>query len=243
MASNPRSMMLRFHTQTAGSSLTAQQPDVNIIRVAYQALSAALGGTQSLHTNSRDEALALPGEHSVLLALRTQQVIGYETGIADTADPLGGSYYVEALTDQLEKEALNYIAKIDQLGGAVAAIEKGYMQREIQESAYRYQKEVESGDRTVIGVNRFSGGSEPPIELLKVDPAVGERQVARLKDVRAKRDPKKVSAALQQLRRAAQSEDNTMPSILEAVKSYATLGEICCVLREIFGEYQQQVII
>ncbi|HOL18455.1 MAG TPA: methylmalonyl-CoA mutase family protein, partial [Bacillota bacterium] len=242
-ATNPRSMMLRFHTQTAGCTLTAQQPDVNIMRVAFQALSAVLGGTQSLHTNSRDEALALPSEHSVLLALRTQQVIGYEIGVADTIDPLGGSYYVEALTDQIEKEVLDYIRKIDEMGGAVAAIEKGYMQQEIQESAYRYQKEVETGERTVIGVNKFTGGNEMPMDLLKVDPAVGERQAARLKEVRATRDAARVSAALQQLCRAAQSKENLMPHIVEAVKAYATLGEICGVLREIFGEYQQQVIL
>ena len=240
-ALNPRSMMLRFHAQTAGSSLTAQQPDVNIMRVAYQALSAVLGGAQSLHTNSRDEALALPSEHSVLLALRTQQVIGCEIGVADTVDPLGGSYYLEALTDHIEQESLKYMGKIDEMGGAVAAIEKGYMQREIQESAYRCQKEVESGERTVIGVNRFTGGGEAPIELLKVDPMVGERQVARLKETRAFRDSKHVSAALQQLRRAAQSGENTMPHVLEAVKAYATLGEICGVLRGIFGEYRQQI--
>jgi len=240
-ALNPRSMMLRFHAQTAGSSLTAQQPDVNIMRVAYQALSAVLGGAQSLHTNSRDEALALPSEHSVLLALRTQQVIGCEIGVADTVDPLGGSYYLEALTDHIEQESLKYMGKIDEMGGAVAAIEKGYMQREIQESAYRCQKEVESGERTVIGVNRFTGGGEAPIELLKVDPMVGERQVARLKETRAFRDSKHVSAALQLLRRAAQSGENTMPHVLEAVKAYATLGEICGVLRDIFGEYRQQI--
>jgi methylmalonyl-CoA mutase N-terminal domain/subunit len=240
-ALNPRSMMLRFHAQTAGSSLTAQQPDVNIMRVAYQALSAVLGGAQSLHTNSRDEALALPSEHSVLLALRTQQVIGCEIGVADTVDPVGGSYYLEALTDHIERESLKYIGKIDDMGGAVAAIEKGYLQREIQESAYRCQKEVESGERTVIGVNCFTGGGEAPIELLKVDPMVGERQVARLKETRADRDSKHVSAALQQLRRAAQSGENTMPHILEAVKAYATLGEICGVLRDIFGEYRQQI--
>ncbi|MEW5786096.1 MAG: methylmalonyl-CoA mutase family protein [Bacillota bacterium] len=240
-AQNPRSMMLRFHTQTAGSSLTAQQPDVNIMRVAYQALSAVLGGTQSLHTNSRDEALALPSEHAVLLALRTQQVIGYEIGVTDTVDPLGGSYYIEALTDQIEKEVLAYIKRIDDQGGAVASIEKGFMQREIQESAYRYQKEVESGERVVIGVNRFTGGGDQQMDLLKVDPAVGERQVERLREVRAARDQRAVSEALQQLRKAAQSRDNLMPYILEAVKGYATLGEICGVLREIFGEYQQQI--
>ena len=242
-AKNPRSMMLRFHTQTAGCTLTAQQPDVNVVRVAFQALSAVLGGTQSLHTNSRDEALALPSEHAALLALRTQQVIGYEIGVTDTVDPLGGSYFLEALTDRMEQEILAYIQRIDQMGGAVAAIEQGYMQQEIQESAYRYQKEIESGERVVIGVNRFTEAGEQPVELLKVDPAVGERQINRLKEVRRRRDQRRVAETLQQLRKAAQSSDNLMPYILEAVKAYATMGEICGVLREVFGEYRPQVAV
>ncbi len=240
-AENPRSMMLRFHTQTAGSTLTAQQPDVNIMRVAFQALSAVLGGTQSLHTNSRDEALALPSEHSVLLALRTQQVIGYEIGASDTADPLGGSYYVEKLTDHIEQEALRYIERIDEIGGAVEAIEKGFIQKEIQASAYRYQKEVEAGDRVVVGVNRFTTSGEQPIDLLKMDPATSQRQVERIKEVRLSRNQGKVNETLQELRKAAKSGDNLMPHILSAVKAYATLGEICGVLRDVFGEYQQQI--
>lgn len=241
-AKESRSLTLRFHTQTAGCSLTAQQPEVNIIRVAFQALSAVLGGTQSLHTNSMDEALALPSEHAALLALRTQQVVGHEIGVTDTVDPLGGSYYIEALTDQIEQEVVSYINRIDELGGAVAAIEQGFMQREIQDSAYHYQKEVESGERVVIGVNRFTSGDELPMDLLKVDPAVGERQIDRLKEVRHRRDQRKVSEVLQELRRGAQSRDNLMPYIFEAVKAYASLGEICGVLREVFGEYKQQIV-
>ena len=240
-ATNPRSMMLRFHTQTAGSTLTAQQPDVNIMRVAFQALSAVLGGTQSLHTNSRDEALALPSEHSVLLALRTQQVIGYEIGAADTADPLGGSYFIERLTDQIEEEVLRYIDRIDEIGGAVEAIEKGFIQKEIQASAYQYQKDIESQERVVVGVNRFTTSGEQPIDLLKMDPATSQRQVERIKEVRLSRNQGKVAESLQELRRAAQSDDNLMPYILSAVKAYATLGEICGVLRDVFGEYQQQI--
>lgn len=240
-AGNPRSMMLRFHTQTAGSTLTAQQPDVNLMRVAFQALSAVLGGTQSLHTNSRDEALALPSEHSVLLALRTQQVIGYEIGAADTVDPLGGSYFIENLTDHIEEEVLGYIKRIDEMGGAVEAIEKGFIQKEIQASAYRYQKEIESQERVVVGVNRFAMSGDQPIDLLKMDPATSQRQTERLKEVRLSRNQGSVSEALQELRRAAQSDQNLMPYILTAVKAYATLGEICGVLREVFGEYQQQI--
>ncbi len=240
-AKNPRSLMLRFHTQTAGSSLTAQQPDVNIMRVAFQALSAVLGGTQSLHTNSRDEALALPSEHSVLLALRTQQVIGYEIGATDTVDPLGGSYFIETLTDHIEDEVLRYIDRIDELGGAVEAIENGFIQKEIQASAYRYQKEVENQERVVVGVNRFTVSGEQPIDLLKMDPATSQRQVERLKEVRLSRNQGKVAETLQELRRAAQGSENLMPYILTAVKAYASLGEICGVLRDVFGEYQQQI--
>lgn len=242
-AKNPKSLMLRFHTQTAGCTLTAQQPDVNIMRVAFQALSAVLGGTQSLHTNSRDEALALPSEDSVLIALRTQQVIGYEIGVTETVDPLGGSYFIEAMTDQIEKEAMAYIDKIDELGGAVQAIEKGFMQTEIHHSAYNYQKDIESGDRAVIGVNMFLGATEIPKGLLRVDPAVGDRQVEKLRVLRENRDQRHVSEVLQKLRSVAQSSENIMPSIIEAVKAYATLGEICGILREVFGEYQQQVVL
>jgi methylmalonyl-CoA mutase, N-terminal domain len=242
-AKDPRSWMLRFHTQTAGCSLTAQQPDVNIVRVAYQALSAVLGGTQSLHTNSRDEALALPSEASVLIALRTQQVIGYEIGVTDTVDPLGGSYFIEALTNQVEKEAMDYIKKIDDLGGAVKAIEHGFMQREIQQSAYTYQREIETGERTVIGVNKFLTDTEMPKDLLRVNPEVANRQVEKLKKLQSERDQRQVAEVLQRLRIVAQTDENIMPSIIEAVKAYATLGEICGILREVFGEYQQQVML
>jgi methylmalonyl-CoA mutase N-terminal domain/subunit len=242
-AKDPRSLMLRFHTQTAGCTLTAQQPDVNIVRVAFQALSAVLGGTQSLHTNSRDEALALPSEHSVLIALRTQQVVGYEIGVTETVDPLGGSYFIESLTDNIEKEVMEYISKVDEMGGAVAAIEKGFMQREIQQSAYTYQRQIESGERTVIGVNRFITDTEMPKDLLKVNPAVADRQVTQLKKLQDNRDQRQVAEALQLLRMVAQTDENIMPSIIEAVKAYATLGEICGILREVFGEYQQQVML
>ncbi|GAW94260.1 acyl-CoA mutase large subunit family protein [Calderihabitans maritimus] len=242
-AKNPRSMMLRFHTQTAGCTLTAQQPSVNIIRVAFQALSAVLGGTQSLHTNSYDEALALPSEESVLIALRTQQVIAHEIGVTDTVDPLGGSYFIESLTNQIEENVWKYIEEIDKMGGAPKAIEKGYMQKEIQDSAYRYQQAVESGEKVVIGVNKFKMKEEPPKGLLKVDPAVVERQIEKLKKLKEERDPRQVAEALKHLRSAACSDENLMPAILEAVKAYATLGEICNVLREVFGEYQQQIVV
>jgi methylmalonyl-CoA mutase N-terminal domain/subunit len=242
-AKDPRSQMLRFHTQTAGCSLTAQQPDVNIMRVAYQALSAVLGGTQSLHTNSRDEALALPSEQSVLIALRTQQVIGYEIGVTDTVDPLGGSYYVEALTNKIEEEVWAYIRKIDELGGAVQAIEKGFMQREIQQSAYAYQRQIESGERVVIGVNKFKMETEKPEGLLKVNPAVAEKQIEKLHNLQESREQRAVAEALQNLRKVAQTEENVMPAIIKAVSVYATLGEICGILREVFGEYQQQVLL
>jgi len=242
-AKDPRSLMLRFHTQTAGCTLTAQQPDVNIVRVAFQALSAVLGGTQSLHTNSRDEALALPSELSVLIALRTQQVIGYEIGVTETVDPLGGSYFVEALTDSIEREAMVYINKIDEMGGAVAAIEKGFMQREIQQSAYTYQRQVESGERTVVGVNKFISDTEMPKDLLRVNPEVAGRQVTKLKNLQENRDQQQVAEVLQRLRLVSQTEENIMPAIIEAVKAYATLGEICGILREVYGEYQQQVML
>ena len=239
-AKNPKSMMLRFHTQTAGCSLTAQQPDTNIMRVAFQALSAVLGGTQSLHTNSRDEAMALPSEHSVLIALRTQQVIGYEIGVADTVDPLGGAYFIEKLTNEIEQRAMAYIEKIDELGGAPQAIE--FMQKEIHASAYRYQKDIESGKKTVIGVNKFQMTEERPTGLLKVNPAVGEHQAAKLAALRAARDNDAVNAILGNLRRAAGTSENLMPILIDAVKAYATLGEICGVLREVYGEYRQQIV-
>jgi len=237
-AKNPRSFMLRFHTQTAGCTLTAQQPHNNIIRVAWQALAAALGGTQSLHTNSMDEALALPSEQSVQIALRTQQLIACESGIADTADPLGGSYYIENLTSEIERRASDYIARIDQMGGAVAAIEKGFIQQEIQESAYLYQKEVESGKRVIVGMNMFQSPEPPPKGLLKVDPRVREAQVRRLSELRASRDQKRVETSLQELKKMAQGDGNLMVPILDCVRGDCTLGEICDVLREVFGEYE-----
>ncbi|MEN6500314.1 MAG: methylmalonyl-CoA mutase family protein [Rectinema sp.] len=241
-AKNPKSWMLRFHTQTGGSTLTAQQPDNNIIRVTLQALAAVLGGTQSLHTNSRDEALALPTEQAVRIALRTQQIIAYESGVAETVDPLAGSYYVESLTDRIEKEVLQYIKRIDDLGGAVKAIEQGYIQQEIQDSAYAWQMDVENGERVIVGLNKFQVKENPPQGLLRVDPAVGERQKQKLAALKAGRDQKAVDSALASLRSAARSTDNLMPPILEAVRVYATLGEICGVLREEFGEYRPNVM-
>jgi len=240
-AKNKKSLMLRFHTQTAGCTLTAQQPDNNIMRVTIQALAAALGGTQSLHTNSRDEALALPAEDSVRIALRTQQVIAYESGVTETIDPLAGSYYVETLTDEIEKQALEYIEKIDKLGGAPRAIEKGFIQQEIQNSAYQYQKEIEEGKRIVVGVNKFQIKEEPPKGLLKVDPEVERCQLEKLGELNKTRDNQKAKANLDALERAAQTETNLMPYILDCVKSYVTLGEICNVLRSVFGEYKESV--
>ncbi len=241
-AKNPKSWMLRFHTQTGGSTLTAQQPDNNIIRVTLQALAAVLGGTQSLHTNSRDEALALPTEEAVRIALRTQQIIAYESGVAETVDPLAGSYYVESLTDRIEKEVFQYIKRIDDLGGAVKAIEQGYIQQEIQDSAYAWQMDVEKGERIIVGLNKFQIKENPPKGLLRVDPAVGEHQKQKLVALRAGRDQKAVDSALASLRCAARGTDNLMPPILEAVRAYATLGEICGVLREEFGEYRPNVM-
>lgn len=238
-AQNPKSLMVRFHTQTAGCTLTAQQPKNNIVRVAFQALSAVLGGTQSLHTNSMDEALCLPSEEAVRIALRTQQLIAYETGVADTVDPLAGSYYVETLTREIYDRAKDYIEKIDEMGGAVEAIEKGYIQREIQDSAYTYQRDIEKEDRIVVGLNRFQTEEERPGNLLRVDPSVQREQTEHLKKLRSERDNDKVKQTLADLETAARGADNMMPFILEAVKSYTTLGEICDVLRGVFGEYQQ----
>jgi methylmalonyl-CoA mutase N-terminal domain/subunit len=237
-AKDPRSMMMRFHTQTAGCTLTAQQPKNNIVRVAFQALSAVLGGTQSLHTNSMDEAFCLPSEEAVQTALRTQQLIGHESGVTDTVDPLGGSYYIEELTKEIFERALAYIDKIDEFGGAASAIEKGFIQREIQDSAYRYQREIEKGERVVVGVNRFQVEEEPPKDLLRVDPAVRLSQIERLKRLRSERDDGTVNDIMSELRKAAEGNDNLMPVILDAVKVYATLGEICDALRDVFGEYQ-----
>jgi len=242
-AKNPKSLSLRFHTQTAGSTLTAQQPDNNIVRVAIQTLAAVLGGTQSLHTNSKDEALALPTEASVRIALRTQQIVAYESGATETIDPLAGSYYVESVTDRIQKEAEAYIATIDGMGGAVKAIERGYVQQEIQDAAYACQMDIESGERVVVGVNKFQIEEGPPKGLLRVDPIVGEQQSAKLKKLRAGRDNGRVDAALAALKKGAEGDDNLMPLILEAVRGYATLGEICDVLRAEFGEYQQKVIL
>ncbi|MEM2368087.1 MAG: methylmalonyl-CoA mutase family protein [Candidatus Bathyarchaeia archaeon] len=238
-AKNPTSWMLRFHTQTSGVSLTAQQPLNNIIRVTIQALAAVLGGTQSLHTNSFDEAYALPSEQAVTIALRTQQIIAYESGVADTIDPLGGSYYVEYLTNQIEEKATKYIEQIDEMGGAVAAIEKGFMQREIMESAYRHQKEVESKERIVVGVNEFVSEEKTPIKILRIDPEIEKTLIKRLQEVKSQRNNAKVREALDSLRKAAEKENvNLMPFIIQAVKEYATLGEICDTLRQVFGEYK-----
>ncbi|UCZ54636.1 methylmalonyl-CoA mutase family protein [Bacillus shivajii] len=236
-AKNPKSWQLRFHTQVAGSTLTAQQPDNNIVRVALQALAAVMGGTQSLHTNSKDEALALPTEDSARIALRTQQIIANETGVADTVDPLGGSYYVESLTDKIEEEATNYIEQIENRGGAVAAVEQQYMQREIQRSAYETQKRLEKEEEIVVGVNRYELEDEPEPELMKVDDELVENQLTRLKAVRENREQEKVDRALSQLSEAAKETENLMPYIIEAVRVYATVGEISHTLRDEFGEY------
>ncbi|MEW5723306.1 MAG: methylmalonyl-CoA mutase family protein [Thermodesulfobacteriota bacterium] len=242
-ARNPRSMMLRFHTQTAGCTLTAQQPKNNIVRVAFQALAAVLGGTQSLHTNSMDEALSLPTQEAVQIALRTQQLIGYEIGVADSIDPLAGSYLLENLTGRLEAAAEEYIRRIDEMGGAVAAVENGFIQREIQESAYRFQKAVESGERVVVGLNKFQTEEATPSDLLRVDPAVRERQAQKLARLRAERDQGAVDRSLAVLVQAARGQANLMPPIIEAVRAYATLGEICDALRGVFGEYEAAVTI
>jgi methylmalonyl-CoA mutase N-terminal domain/subunit len=242
-ARDPRSWMLRFHTQTAGVALTAQQPDNNVVRVALQALAAVLGGTQSLHTNARDEALALPTDEAALLALRTQQIIAYETGVTDTVDPLAGSYYVEALTSEIERRAQAYLDRVEQAGGMLRAIEQGYVQREIGEAAYREQQEVEAGRRVVVGVNRFQTAEAHPPGILRVDPAVVERQRARLRRVRAERDGERVASALSSLGQAAAGRDNLLPCILDAVRAYATIGEICETLRARFGAYRPPLVV
>ncbi|MFL5667231.1 MAG: methylmalonyl-CoA mutase [Ktedonobacteraceae bacterium] len=238
-AQDPRSMMLRFHTQTAGSTLTAQQPDNNIVRTAYQALAAVLGGTQSLHTNSKDEALSLPTEDAVRVALRTQQILGYETGVADVVDPLAGSYYVESLTNAIEERAWNYIQQIDALGGSVRAIERGFMQAEIEQAAYDYQQALDSRQATVVGVNRFVQEDEQRPILLRVDPEVGRRQVAKLTALRQRRDNEQVQQTLAALRRGAAGSDNLLPLIIAAVEAYATLGEISDAMRQVFGEQHE----
>lgn len=242
-ARDPRSQMLRFHTQTAGSTLTAQQPEVNVVRTTIQALAAVLGGTQSLHTNSFDEALALPTEQSARIALRTQQVIAHESGIADTADPLAGSYAIESLTAELYDRALTYIKKIDDLGGMLRAIETGYVQREIQEAAYDYQRSVETGDAVVVGVNRFRAEGDEPVPLQRIDENVERDQVERLRALRARRDPVKTEAALAAIEQAARGTENLLPRILSAVESYATVGEISHRLRGVWGEYREAVTV
>ena len=237
-AKDERSMMMRFHAQTAGSTLTAQQVDNNVVRVTLQALAAVLGGAQSLHTNSRDEALALPSEASALLALRTQQVIAHEAEVGDTVDPLGGSYFVETLSAELEKKTLEYLAQLDDLGGAVAAIERGFPQREIQNAAYIYQREIELKQRIIVGVNDFKSASEPPSDILKINPAIEEKQRARLARIRSERDQAAARDALAQVAATARGDGNLMPVIIDAVRKWATLGEIADALRTVFGEYQ-----
>ena len=242
-AKKEKSMMLKFHTQTAGSTLTAQQPDNNIIRVTIQTLAAVLGGTQSLHTNSRDEALALPTEESVKIALRTQQIVAHESGVADSIDPLAGSYYIENLTNKIEEEAMKYIERIDELGGAPKAIDKGYIQKEIQNSAYNYQMAIESQEQIVVGVNKFQIKEDQHKDILRVDPEMEKLQREKLSKLRNERDNEKVEETLNTLRKSAEGKENLMPCIVEAVRAYATLGEICDVLREVFGEYEQSVIL
>ena len=242
-AQNPRSWLLRFHTQTAGCSLTAQQPENNVVRTAWQALAAVLGGTQSLHTNSMDEALALPSEYAVKVALRTQQLIAHESGVVNTVDPLAGSYFVEAMTNRMETAAYEYFRRIDALGGVIPAIEKGFFQREIAEAAYRYQIEIDRHQRVIIGINEYQEDEPVRIPLLEMDPAGYERQVARLEKTRRERDGLQVQATLQALGQAARGSDNTMPYILDCVRAYATLGEIMDVFREVFGEYREPTII
>src|SRR5689334_11261302 len=242
-ARDPRSLMLRFHTQTAGSSLTAQQPDVNVVRTTIQALAAVLGGTQSLHTNSMDEALALPTEDAARVALRTQQVIAYESGVGDTADPLAGSYAVEALTNEVEERAREYLKKIDALGGMLRAIETGYVQREIQEAAYRYQRAIESREEIVVGVNRFQIEAEPAVPLLRIDPALEKAQVERVRALRARRDTRVTESALDKLEQTATTTENLLPHILECVESYATVGEISNRLRRVWGEYRETSVV
>ena len=237
-AKDPRSWTLRFHVQTAGVSLTAQQPDNNVVRSAFQALAAVLGGAQSLHVNSKDEALGLPNEESALLSLRTQQLIAYESGITDTVDPLGGSYYIESLTDELEQQTLRYIDQMDQMGGAVESLEKGYQMQEIAESAFRFQQDVETRDRVIVGVNEYASGSQPILDAQRVDPRRERRQIERVQQVRRERNNAAVVANLKRLTEVAQSDDNVIPIILECVESYATLGEISDVFRSVFGEYQ-----
>ena len=242
-AKKPRSLWMRFHTQTAGCSLTAQQPVVNVVRTAYQALAAVLGGTQSLHTNSMDEAFCLPTEDAVRVALRTQQIIAHESGAANTIDPLAGSYYIEALTNEMEEEAYKYFDRFDAMGGVIAAIEKGFPQREIANASYKYQREIEANKRTIVGVNDFVlEGEEITIPVLKIDPEIERRQVERTQRIRRERDKKKFEESLNELRKASEGTDNVMPHIINAVKAYATVGEICDVWRDIWGEWNEPKI-
>jgi methylmalonyl-CoA mutase, N-terminal domain len=242
-ALNPRSWQLRFHSQTAGVSLTAQQPYNNVVRTALQALSAVLGGTNSLHTNSLDEALALPTAEAATLALRTQQIIAHESGVANVVDPLGGSYFVEKLTRDLEDEALAYFDTIDRMGGMVEAIERGYPQKEVAESAYRFQQAVEVREKIIVGVNDYVAVNEPPVEILYIDESAADRQLAKLAALKKTRDNAAVSRALDALRAGGRAEANTMPLLLEAVRAYATIGEMCDALREVWGEYEETPII
>jgi methylmalonyl-CoA mutase N-terminal domain/subunit len=243
-AKNPRSMWMRMHVQTSGCTLTAQQPLNNITRTTIQALAAVLGGTQSLHTNSFDEALALPSEEAVRVALRTQQIIAHESGATNTVDPVAGSYYIEALTKEMEQEAMEYIQRVDDMGGAIAAIEKGFFQKEIADSSYKYQKEVDEKKRTIVGVNDYQIQKEKyPIKLLRVDPNVEKEQVASLQKLRKTRDNRKAEETLGKLQHSAEKDENLMPAIIEAIKAYATLGEICYVLRKVYGEYKELIII
>ena len=242
-AKNPRSMWMRMHVQTSGCTLTAQQPLNNIVRVTLQALAAVLGGTQSLHTNSFDEALCLPSELAVRVALRTQQIIAYESGVADVVDPLGGSYYVEWLTNEMEERAWEYVHKIEEMGGVIEAIEKGWLQQEIANSAYKYQREIDTKRRIIVGVNEYTTEEHEEVPLLKIDPKVEEEQIARLQKLRQERDDQKVKQILQKLHDEAEKNVNLMPTIIEAVKAYATLGEICDVLREVYGVYKEMIII
>jgi len=242
-AKNPKSWMLRFHTQTAGSTLTAQQPENNAIRVAIQTLAAVAGGTQSLHTNSRDEALGLPTEDSVRLALRTQQIVAYESGVADTIDPFGGSWAIEAETDRIESEALEYIGEVDRLGGMIAAIEAGFVQKQIQDSAFRAGREIDDGTRRIVGVNCFQMENEVEPEILQINPETEACQVASLEAIRKARDNDAVAAALAAVKDAAVSGANLFPPVLQAVSAYASLGEICNVMRDVFGEYREEVVL
>ncbi len=242
-AQNPRSWLLRFHTQTAGCSLTAQQPEINTVRVALQALAAVLGGTQSLHTNSLDEALALPSEYAVKIALRTQQIIAHESGVTNTVDPLGGSFFIEAMTDRMEEQARDYLRQIEQRGGVIPALKTGFFQREIAEAAYRYQREIDEGRRRVVGVNAYVEEEPLTIPLLKIDAKGERRQIERLRQLREERDNKAVDTALSALREAARGTDNLMPFILDAVRAYATLQEISDVFRDVFGVYQEPIVV